>query len=56
MYLMEVKILGAMPLWFANILSELEIYNTHFSKYGDEYVKYTLERQNSDLRRREKIC
>ena len=55
-YLMEVKILGAMPLWFANILSELEIYNTHFSKYGDEYVKYTLERQNSDLRRREKIC
>lgn len=56
MYLMEVKILGAIPLWFANILSELEIYNTHFSKYGDEYVKYTLERQNSDLRRREKIC
>jgi hypothetical protein len=39
-YLMEVKILGAMPLWFTNILSELGIYNTHFSKYGQEFMSY----------------
>ena len=49
-YLMEVKILGAMPLWFTNILTELEIYNTHFSKYGNEYMKYTLNKQiNNDM-------
>jgi len=49
-YLMEVKILGAMPIWFTNILCELEIYNTHFSKYGNEYVKYTLNiKDNNDI-------
>lgn len=29
-YLIEVKILGTMPLWFTKILTDLEIYNTHF--------------------------
>lgn len=56
-YLMEVKILGAMPIWFTNILSELEIYNTHFSKYGNEYMAYALNRQkNNDMRGIRKIC
>lgn len=58
-YLMEVKILGAMPTWFTNILSELEIYNTHFSKYGNEYIKYTFDKQNAnDINTRgiRKIC
>lgn len=58
-YLMEVKILGAMPIWFTNILSELEIYNTHFSKYGTEYMKYTLNtKDNTDIntRRIQRIC
>lgn len=45
-YLMEVKILGAMPLWFTKILSELEIYNTHFSKYGQEFMNYCLQDKN----------
>ncbi|NRT77811.1 polyphosphate polymerase domain-containing protein [Clostridium beijerinckii] len=46
-HLMEVKILGAMPLWFTNILSELQIYNTNFSKYGNEYMKYSFNQQNN---------
>ena len=37
---MEVKILGAMPVWIARIFSELSIYSTSFSKYGKEYKKY----------------
>ena len=41
-YLMEVKILGSIPLWFTRILSELKIYPTHFSKYGNEYMNYCL--------------
>jgi hypothetical protein len=57
-YLMEVKILGAMPLWFTNILSELEIYNTNFSKYGNEYMEYSFNKQNNttNTRRIKQIC
>ena len=36
-YLMESKIMGATPLWFARILSELDIYPVSFSKYGNIY-------------------
>ncbi len=39
MRLMEVKINGAMPLWFARLLSEHKIYDTSFSKYGEFYEK-----------------
>lgn len=38
-YLMESKIMGAMPLWFTRILSELSIYPVSFSKYGNIYKK-----------------
>lgn len=51
-FLMEVKILGAMPLWFSNILSELSIYSTHFSKYGNEFMDYILkEKLDNNLNR-----
>lgn len=36
-HLMEVKISDAMPLWFVEILSDLEIRNVSFSKYGNVY-------------------
>ena len=35
--LMEIKIQGAMPLWLAQLLSELRIYPTSVSKYGLAY-------------------
>lgn len=38
-YIMEVKILGSMPMWLARILSELEIRKVSFSKYGTFYGK-----------------
>lgn len=38
-YIMELKTLGALPLWFAKKLGELEIYPTSFSKYGNIYKK-----------------
>lgn len=53
-YLMEVKILGAIPLWLTKALSELKIYNTHFSKYGNEYMGYCLN-NTCDIRRKN-IC
>lgn len=42
-YLMEIKINRAVPLWFTRILSELKIYPVSFSKYGTEYKNYITE-------------
>ena len=36
-YLMESKVMGATPLWFARILLDLKIYPVSFSKYGNIY-------------------
>ena len=38
-YIMELKSLTAIPLWFIKILSELKIYPKSFSKYGNIYSK-----------------
>ncbi|MDF2486840.1 MAG: molecular chaperone [Herbinix sp.] len=35
--LMEIKMPGAMPIWLAHILDEMEIYPISFSKYGMGY-------------------
>ncbi len=35
--IMEIKALGAMPLWLSDALSELKIYPSSFSKYGTAY-------------------
>ena len=42
-YLMEVKALGSMPLWFTKALSELKIYPISFSKYGKIYENKLLK-------------
>lgn len=44
-YLMEVKTLGSMPIWFTNILNELQIYPISFSKYGEIYKKEVLRKE-----------
>ena len=41
-YLMEIKVPGAMPVWLARILSELEIRPVSFSKYGVAYKQWLL--------------
>lgn len=38
-YIMEIKTLGAMPLWLVESLSELKIYPISFSKYGRIHEK-----------------
>ena len=65
-YLMESKIMGAAPLWFTQILSDLKIYSVSFSKYGNIYktgfnafhpealMKHRMENWK-ELRRKE-IC
>ncbi len=39
MYVMEIKVLNALPQWFVDVLSENHIYQTSFSKYGTEFKK-----------------
>lgn len=65
-YLMESKVMGATPLWFTEILSELEIYPVSFSKYGNIYKKehgvFDLEQmmihrnENWEENRRRQVC
>ena len=38
-YIMEVKSLNALPLWFVKILNENKIYPTSFSKVGSIYME-----------------
>lgn len=47
-YLMEIKANGAMPLWLAELLSELKIYPLSFSKYGSIYKKNLAEQLNEE--------
>lgn len=44
-WLMEIKVLNAMPLWCTRILSEARVYPASFSKYGTEYQQYAKRRQ-----------
>jgi len=39
-HLMEIKVPGAMPLWMSEILSDLKIYPSSFSKYGMASKKF----------------
>lgn len=47
MYIMEVKCIGGMPIWFSNILAEMKIYPISFSKYGKIYQKNLKEEKIS---------
>lgn len=53
-WLMEVKITKAAPLWFTHLLSEYRIYSISFSKYGTEYKKHLL--QQNLLKGEEILC
>jgi len=48
MYIMEVKCLYALPLWFIRELSKLKIYPSSFSKVGNIYLK---ERRSKNVRK-----
>lgn len=45
--LMEVKVGTAIPTWFANLLTENQIFQSSFSKYGTAFL--TLEKKNDNF-------
>lgn len=42
-YIMEVKTLGSMPIWFVKLLDEIVISPCGFSKYGEGYTQLILK-------------
>ena len=44
-YIMEIKILGAIPIWLAELLSENRLFSRGFSKYGVRYKRDAAERK-----------
>lgn len=44
-YIMEVKTLGAMPIWFVKILNEEKICPCGFSKYGEAYKQLVISKR-----------
>jgi len=46
--LMEVKIIGSLPMWCSRLFSELRIFPKGFSKYGYDYQKYMTENNNKN--------
>lgn len=44
-FLMEIKIPDAMPLWLSKLLNEQRIFPASYSKYGQCYKEYLIDRQ-----------
>lgn len=40
--LLEIKFSGALPVWFAHLLSQYQLNFSSFSKYGKEYQKFLI--------------
>ncbi len=47
--LMEIKSMGAIPLWLVHFLSEEKLYQTSFSKYGTAYQRLILPKWQKEL-------
>jgi len=44
-YILEIKTLGSIPMWFVKIINELEIKPGNFSKYGEAYEQLIMKKQ-----------
>lgn len=43
--LLEIKVASAIPIWLSSKLSELGIYQTSFSKYGNAYLQKIMKQE-----------
>ncbi len=48
--LMEVKALGAYPVWFSHLLADLQIYPSSFSKYAQVYQRYLFIKKEAEAK------
>jgi hypothetical protein len=49
--LMEIKVPGAFPLWMTEMLTDLKIYPTSFSKYGNIYKNRLVQERDEHFRK-----
>ena len=54
--LMEVKTIYGYPVWLRSVLSDLKIYKTTFSKYGNAYKIIELKKTPLEYTPLERIC
>jgi len=47
--LMEVKVLGAYPLWFVNLLNKYDLRRMSFSKYAQTFQRYIINKPNNEV-------
>lgn len=47
--LMEIKSMGAIPLWLVHFLAEEKLYQTSFSKYGTAYQQLILPKWQKEV-------
>ena len=47
-YIMEIKTLGAIPIWLVKIINELKIAPCGFSKYGEAYTQLILKANTAE--------
>ena len=48
-YIMEIKTLGAIPMWFVKLLNQLQIVPCGFSKYGEAYTQLVLNAEQKSI-------
>ena len=48
LYVLEIKTLGTIPLWFAKLINELDIKPGNFSKYGEAYEQLVMKKNIND--------
>ena len=49
LYVLEIKTLGTIPLWFAKLINELEIKQGTFSKYGEGYEQLVMNKNTNNV-------
>ena len=49
LYVLEIKTLGTIPLWFAKLINELEIKPGNFSKYGEAYEQLVMNKNTNNV-------
>lgn len=47
-YAMEIKTLGAIPMWFVKVINEMGLKPQGFSKYGEAYRELVVENDNEN--------
>ena len=54
--LMELKLPGVCPLWLSRMLSELGVFPTSFSKYGEVYSRHILAKASEQIKKEALFC